>query len=94
MRYLLRPFSNTSRDQDTSSCSVRSITRGFFPVNAYTVEYVRDLAHGKGNRCRPLADCSRPTICRKGLDRNYGSELPYSFQVFLRIRRRSCAITE
>ena len=56
-----------------------------FPINAYTVGYVRDLAHGRGI---DLGLGGQITIndVPDELDRYYGDEIPFSFQVFLRIR--------
>ena len=56
-----------------------------FPINAYTVGYVRDLAHGRGI---DLGLGGQVTIhdVPDELDRYYGDEIPFSFQVFLRLR--------
>jgi hypothetical protein len=55
-----------------------------FPVNAYTVGYVRDLTHGRGIDVGVGGQITIHDVPE--LDRYYGSDLPYSFQVFLRIR--------
>jgi len=56
-----------------------------FPVSAYTLGYVRDLTHGHG---LDIGLGGQFTLDTKpsGLDRYYGSGMPYSFEVFLRIR--------
>jgi hypothetical protein len=56
-----------------------------FPVNAFTVGYVRDLSHGKGI---DVGLGGQFTIygAPDDLDRSYGDEVPYSFQIFLRVR--------
>jgi hypothetical protein len=56
-----------------------------FPINACTVGYVRDLTHGSGI---DVGLGGQVTIheAPKGLDRYYGDDLPFSFQVFLRLR--------
>jgi hypothetical protein len=56
-----------------------------FPINAYTVGYVRDLTHGRGIDVG-LGGQFTINAVPDGLDRYYGAEAPYSFQVFLRIR--------
>jgi hypothetical protein len=56
-----------------------------FPIQAYTIGYVRDLTHGSGI---DVGLGGQLTINTKpdGLDRYYGDDLPYSFQVFFRVR--------
>src|SRR5207237_4982460 len=56
-----------------------------FPVNAYTIGYVRDLSHG--NKI-DLGLGAQFTIndWPDRLDRYYGDGLGYGFEVFLRIR--------
>jgi len=56
-----------------------------FPITAYTVGYVRDLAHGGGIDVGLGGQITINDV-PEGLDRYYGNDLPYSFQVFLRIR--------
>jgi hypothetical protein len=56
-----------------------------FPIGGYTIGYVRDLSHGKGMDIGLGAQFTindRPDR----LDRYYGDDLGYAFQVFLRIR--------
>jgi hypothetical protein len=56
-----------------------------FPINAYTVGYVRDLTHGRGIDVGLGGQFTIHDV-PEGLARYYGNDLPYSFQVFLRIR--------
>ena len=56
-----------------------------FPINAFTVGYVRDLAHGKGIDVGLGGQFTIHDV-PDGLDRYYGDDIPYSFQVFLRVR--------
>jgi hypothetical protein len=56
-----------------------------FPVNAYTIGYVRDLTHGQGIDVG-LGGQFTINDVPEGLDRYYGNGVPYSFQVFLRVR--------
>jgi Heavy metal binding domain len=56
-----------------------------FPINAWTVGYVRDLAHGKGIDVGLGGQVTIHDV-PQGLDRYYGDDIPFSFQVFLRIR--------
>jgi hypothetical protein len=56
-----------------------------FPINAYTIGYVRDLTHGRGIDVG-LGGQFTINDGPNALDRYYGDEVPYSFQVFLRIR--------
>ena len=56
-----------------------------FPVSGYSFGYVRDLSHGKGidiGLGTQFTINDRPD----SLDRYYGNDLGYAFQVFLRIR--------
>jgi hypothetical protein len=56
-----------------------------FPINALTVGYIRDLSHGKGidvGLGGQFTVHDRPD----DLDRYYGDDIPFSFQVFLRVR--------
>ena len=63
-----------------------AIDRGrVFPINAYTIGYVRDLTHGRGIDVG-LGGQFTINAVPDSLDRYYGDDLPYSFQVFLRIR--------
>jgi hypothetical protein len=56
-----------------------------FPINAWTVGYVRDLSHGNGI---DVGLGGQVTIngSPNDLDRYYGTAVPFSFQVFLRVR--------
>jgi hypothetical protein len=54
-----------------------------FPINAYTVGYVRDLTHGGGIDVG-LGGQFTINDVPDGLDRYYGNDLPCSFQIFLR----------
>jgi hypothetical protein len=56
-----------------------------FPINAYTVGYVRDLSHGNGI---DLGLGGQVTInsMPDRLERYYGDNIPLSFQVFFRVR--------
>jgi hypothetical protein len=56
-----------------------------FPINAYTVGYVRDLSHGRGI---DVGFGGQITIndVPDSLDRYYGRDIPFAFQVFLRVR--------
>lgn len=56
-----------------------------FPVNAFTAGYVRDLAHGKGIDMGLGAQVTIHDV-RDDLERYYGDDIPFTFQVFLRIR--------
>jgi hypothetical protein len=56
-----------------------------FPVDAYTLGYVRDLSHGNGldiGLGTQFSINNRPDT----LDKYYGDDLGYAFQFFLRIR--------
>jgi hypothetical protein len=58
---------------------------GIFPVGGYTIGYVRDLSHGNGidiGLGTQFTINDRPDT----LDRYYGDDLGYAFQLFLRIR--------
>jgi hypothetical protein len=56
-----------------------------FPINAFTVGYVRDLSHGKGI---DVGLGGQFTIydAPDDLDRYYGDDIPFAFQVFVRVR--------
>ena len=56
-----------------------------FPINAYTVGYVRDLSHGNGIDIG-LGGQVTVNDVPAALDRYYGNDIPFSFQVFLRVR--------
>ncbi len=56
-----------------------------FPINAYTLGYVRDLTHGRGIDVGLGGQFTIHDVPDR-LDRYYGDDLPYSFQVFLRVR--------
>jgi hypothetical protein len=56
-----------------------------FPINAWTIGYVRDLSRGKGI---DVGLGAQFTIhdAPGDLDRSYGGEIPFAFQIFLRVR--------
>jgi hypothetical protein len=56
-----------------------------FPINAFTVGYVRDLSHGGGIDVGLGGQFTIHDV-PGGLDRYYGDEIPVAFQVFLRVR--------
>ncbi|HEV2803916.1 MAG TPA: heavy metal-binding domain-containing protein [Chthoniobacterales bacterium] len=56
-----------------------------FPVNAYTLGYVRDLSHGKGIDVGLGGQFTIHDV-PGDLDRYYGDGVPFAFQVFLRVR--------
>jgi Heavy metal binding domain len=56
-----------------------------FPINAWTVGYVRDLSHGKGIDVG-LGGQFTIYAVSGDLDRYYGDETPFAFQIFLRVR--------
>jgi len=56
-----------------------------FPVSAYSIGYVRDLSHGSGVDVG-LGGQFTINDMPDSLERYYGSDLPYSFEVFFRIR--------
>ncbi len=56
-----------------------------FPVSAYTLGYVRDLTHGRGLDVGLGTQFTLNDLPDR-LDQYYGNDLPYSFQVFLRVR--------
>ena len=56
-----------------------------FPINAFTVGYVRDLSHGSGIDVGLGGQVTINDV-PDGLERYYGDEIPFSFQVFLRVR--------
>jgi hypothetical protein len=56
-----------------------------FPVSGYTIGYVRDLMHGDGMDVG-LGGQFTINDMPDSLERYYGSDLPYSFEVFFRIR--------
>jgi hypothetical protein len=56
-----------------------------FPINAFTVGYVRDLAHGRGIDVGLGGQFTIHDV-PGGLDRYYGDDIPIAFQVFLRVR--------
>jgi hypothetical protein len=59
-----------------------------FPVNAYTLGYVRDLSHGKGIDVGLGGQFTINDI-PGDLERYYGDAVPFAFQVFLRVRPSS-----
>ena len=56
-----------------------------FPINAYTLGYVRDLSHGSGIDVGLGGQVTINDV-PGDLDRSYGNEIPVSFQIFLRVR--------
>ena len=56
-----------------------------FPINAFTVGYVRDLSHGGGIDVGLGGQFTIHDV-PGDLDRYYGDDIPISFQVFMRIR--------
>ena len=56
-----------------------------FPVSGYTIGYVRDLVHGRGI---DIGFGGQFTLndMPDYLERYYGTDVPYSFQVFFRVR--------
>jgi hypothetical protein len=56
-----------------------------FPINAWTLGYVRDLAHGNGIDVGLGGQVTINDV-PADLDRYYGDDIPISFQVFLRVR--------
>ena len=56
-----------------------------FPVSAYSIGYVRDLTHGRGIDVG-LGGQFTINDMPDYLERYYGNDLPYSFEVFFRIR--------
>jgi hypothetical protein len=56
-----------------------------FPVSGYTIGYVRDLTHGRGIDVGLGGQFTLNDMPDR-LERYYGNDLPYGFQVFLRIR--------
>jgi hypothetical protein len=56
-----------------------------FPINAYTLGYVRDLSHGSGIDVGLGGQFTIHDVPDR-LDRYYGDEIPFSFQVFVRLR--------
>ena len=58
---------------------------GVFPINAWTVGYVRDLTHGGGVDVGLGGQLTIHDV-PDTLDRSYGDDVPFSFQVFLRVR--------
>lgn len=56
-----------------------------FPVDGYTLGYVRDLSHGNGIDVGLGAQFTIHDVPAT-LDRYYGDDIPFAFQVFLRVR--------
>jgi hypothetical protein len=56
-----------------------------FPINGYTLGYVRDLAHGRGIDVGLGGQFTINDIPDR-LDAYYGDDIPFAFQVFLRVR--------
>jgi hypothetical protein len=63
-----------------------------FPVSGYTIGYVRDLMHGRGMDVG-LGGQFTLNDMPDYLERYYGTDLPYSFQVFFRIRPSLMQVT-
>ena len=79
------PGSSGWKNRDTSSCSTAADLAKIFPIYAASFGYVRDLSHGTGI---DIGLGAQFTIDHRPdeLDRYYGDEIGYGFQVFLRIR--------
>ena len=56
-----------------------------FPISGYTIGYIRDLRHGRDIDIGVGAQFTLNDMPNR-LERYYGTDLPYSFQIFLRIR--------
>jgi hypothetical protein len=56
-----------------------------FPIRAYTVGYVRDLSHGRSVDVGLGAQLTIDDVPGE-LERYYGDDIPFAFQVFLRVR--------
>jgi hypothetical protein len=56
-----------------------------FPINAFTVGYVRDLTHAKGIDVGVGGQFTIYDV-PDDLDRYYGDDVPFAFQVFVRVR--------
>ena len=56
-----------------------------FPIDAYTLGYVRDLSHGNGVDVGLGGQFTIHDV-PADLDRYYGDDVPFAFQVFLRVR--------
>jgi hypothetical protein len=56
-----------------------------FPIYAYTIGYVRDLTHGNAIDVGVGGQFTINSMPDE-LERYYGDDVPYSFQVFLRVR--------
>ena len=56
-----------------------------FPINAFTLGYVRDLSHGKGIDVGVGGQFTIHDV-PEDLDRYYGDDVPFAFQVFVRVR--------
>jgi Heavy metal binding domain len=56
-----------------------------FPVSGYSIGYIRDLTHGKGLDVGLGGQFTLNDMPNR-LERYYGTDLPYGFQVFMRIR--------
>jgi outer membrane receptor protein involved in Fe transport len=56
-----------------------------FPIDAWTLGYVRDLSHGNGIDVGLGAQFTIHDV-PEDLDRYYGDDIPFAFQVFLRVR--------
>ena len=56
-----------------------------FPINAFSVGYVRDITHGRGIDVGLGGQITIHDVPDR-LDYYYGDETPFTFQVFLRVR--------
>ena len=56
-----------------------------FPINAYTIGYVRDLTHGRDIDIG-LGGQITVNDVPDSLDQYYGDDIPFSFQIFFRVR--------
>ena len=56
-----------------------------FPISGYTIGYVRDLTHGDGLDIGIGGQFTLNDMPDR-LDRYYGNDLPYGFEIFFRIR--------
>ena len=56
-----------------------------FPIDGYTLGYVRDLSHGRGIDVGLGGQFTIHEV-PSSLDRYYGDDIPFTFHVFLRVR--------
>jgi hypothetical protein len=64
-----------------------------FAVSGYTIGYIRDLRHGRDIDIGVGAELTLNDMPNR-LERYYGTDLPYSFQIFLRIRPSRMEMSE